>query len=796
MSRSIPGEPPKRPASFPEAGGSESVPSRAEERRRISVTGTVQGVGFRPFVFGLARQRHLRGFIKNQTGGVVIELEGSPGELDQFLEEMVQGAPSLAQIATVSSSSLPWHGDPDFLIKESDSERAENIFITPDLAACPECLAEMFDPGDRRHLYPFLNCTNCGPRLTIVTAAPYDRTRTTMASFALCSDCRREYEDPANRRFHAQPIACPRCGPRLRLLDGNGVEIQCNDPIRSFAEAIRAGKIGALKGLGGFHLACDATRAASVHWLRQRKERDEKPFALMVADLDAAEALCEIDPDERELLQSRRAPIVLLRLRKDGCSKAAALAREVAPGNPHLGLMLPYTPLHHLLFRHLPGIPLVMTSGNRSDEPIAFTNESALEQLRGIAGLFLVHDRSIQMRCDDSVTRMVAGIELPMRRSRGYAPEPVRLPFHSSASILAVGGQLKSTFALGRAEHAFLSHHLGDLDELEAFEAFQRDLRLYENLFQFKPEVVVHDLHPDYPSTRLAIEIAAGRQVRAFAVQHHHAHLASCLADNGLDEPVIGVIWDGAGLGSDGAIWGGEFLAGDCSGFHRAAHLRYVPMPGGEAAVRQPWRMGLAHLLDAGLEQPPGPWRVSREKLELVKKMIVRRFNTPITSSAGRLFDAVAALLGIRDGITYEGQAAMELEWLATETAPDGVYPFEMVELNPPQQWLIDTRPIIRAVVSDVENGISNGVVARRFHCTLVEMIAQTCSRIRQSTGLQSAALSGGVFMNALLLRESVDRLRKERFKVFRHRLVPPNDGGLSLGQLAVGARLVNQKEG
>jgi hydrogenase maturation protein HypF len=768
------------------------------------VAGMVQGVGFRPFIFTLAQERHLRGFVKNQTGQVLIEAEGLPNELDRFMKDIIGCAPALARIVRLNWKRVPLRNERNFRIDPSDSGSHEQIFICPDAATCPECLGELMDPNDRRFLYPFLNCTNCGPRLTIVQGAPYDRARTTMAPFNLCIECRHEYEHPDNRRFHAQPTACPICGPHLTLVDDNGFEVATEDPVRDFAQAILAGRIGAIKGLGGFHLVCDAANRDAVHCLRRRKERDEKPFAIMVADLSCAEELCEIGPEERQLLESRRAPIVLLRLRQDpSLTRPALPAREIAPDNPHLGLMLPYTPLHHLLFRELPGTRLVMTSGNRSDEPISHTNESALEQLRGIADLFLVHDRPIQIRCDDSVTRVVAGMELPVRRSRGYAPEPVRLPFNCPAAILALGGQLKSTFALGVGEQAFLSHHLGDLDEMESFEAFRRDLQLYQELFQFQPECLVHDPHPDYASTQFALEYEAQgrRKITRLTVQHHHAHLASCMAENHLTEPVIGVVFDGAGLGSDGAIWGGEFLTGDYAGFHRAAHFRYVAMPGGEQAIRQPWRMGLAHMHDAGLDWVPGTSRIPPTNLEMVKQMIVRHFNAPWTSSAGRLFDAVASLAGIRDAITYEGQAAMELEWLALEVAPDGFYPCAIAEVTVkrgagvvnPKSWSIDTRPMIRAVIADVENGTPAAMIARRFHSALVEVIAEICLRIRRATWLQSVVLSGGVFMNALLLEETLERLEKERFRVHRHRLVPPNDGGLSLGQLAIAANLTNQ---
>jgi hydrogenase maturation protein HypF len=755
------------------------------ERRQIAVEGVVQGVGFRPFVHSLASRFDLAGFVRNRVGGVLIEVEGDAQALDLFLTELTNRPPPLARIDHLSWERQPPQGGRHFHIEPSDAGTPGPIFVTADSATCPDCLAELFDPGDRRHRYPFLNCTNCGPRLTIVTGAPYDRQRTTMAAFALCARCRAEYEDPANRRFHAQPTCCPVCGPHLQVLDERGTPIASVEALSHFAFALRAGAIGAIKSLGGYHLACDARCGAVVDQLRTRKHRDEKPFALMVADVPAAEALCEVQPAERELLVSPRSPIVLLRKRP-----GAGVADSVTPGNPYLGIMLPCTPLHHLLLREVAGIPLVMTSGNRSDEPIAHDDADARQRLAGIADLFLTHDRPIHVRCDDSVTRWVDDGELPLRRSRGYAPQPIVLPLACPAPILAVGGQLKGTFALGRDRHAFLSHHLGDLDHLEAYRAFVRDMALYEQLFAIHPEVIVHDLHPDYASTRYARQRSEG--CRVLAVQHHHAHLASCMAEHGLREPVIGVTFDGTGYGSDGAVWGGEFLVGDYDGFRRAAHLRYVGMPGGDQAIREPWRMALAHLVDASLSDDLLDGRIPPVALRAARRMLERGFNTPLTSSAGRLFDAVAALAGVRDRVSFEGQAAMQLEWLALETPADGVYPFDLAPATPGSAEaavVVDTRPVIRAVAQDRGRGTTSAVIARRFHSTLVEIMASVCGRLRKITDLSTVVLSGGVFMNVLLTREVSARLAGEGFHVYRHRLVPPNDAGLSLGQLAVAAR-------
>jgi hydrogenase maturation protein HypF len=769
------------------------------ERRAIVIRGIVQGVGFRPFVYNLALRLRLAGFVKNQTGTVLIEVEGAASDLDRFLAEISGHPPPLAQIEHLAWEQRSPRGEQQFRIDASESDPSSPVFISSDVATCAECLAEILDPADRRYRYPFLNCTNCGPRLTIITGAPYDRQRTTMAAFPMCAACRAEYEDPTHRRFHAQPTACPVCGPRLQAVSATGEPLAVADPLAWFAEALRAGKLGALKGLGGYHLACDARNAAAVRELRRRKHRDEKPFAVMVADVETAAELCAVEPAERDLLLSPRRPIVLLKKRTgqwatrsasrgdDSRSESSTflVAQEVAPRNPWLGVMLPYTPLHHLLLRAVVGIPLVMTSGNRSDEPIAYRDDEALTQLAGIADLFLLHNRPIHVRCDDSVTRVVAGCELPVRRSRGYAPHPITLPVPCPVPILAVGGQLKGTFALGRDRQAFVSHHLGDLDHYQAFRAFEKDVALYEQLFAVRPACLAHDLHPDYATTRYAQAHAAGVGSPLLAVQHHHAHLASCMAEHGLTEPVIGVTFDGTGFGTAGAVWGGEFLVGEYRSYHRAAHLRYVGLPGGDQAVREPWRMAVAHLLDAGLSTAALEARLLPVQVQAIKRMLERRFQTPLTSSAGRLFDAVAALAGVRDRVSYEGQAAIELEWLAMESAAAGVYPFDLGEQTP---LVVDTRPLIAAVAAEAGKGVSAAVIARRFHSTVVALIAAVCERLRRETGLEAVVLSGGVFLNALLTQEVSTRLREDSFRVYRHRLVPPNDGGLSLGQLAVAA--------
>jgi hydrogenase maturation protein HypF len=753
------------------------------ERRAILVRGIVQGVGFRPFVFNLASRLGLAGFVRNDTGTVAIEVEGKRAALERFLQDLTDQAPPLAKIDHISWESLRPTGISTFCIDSSKSTLSSDVFISPDTAPCEECLAEMLDPHNRRFRYPFLNCTNCGPRLTIIRGAPYDRPLTTMAGFAMCGLCRAEYEDPQNRRFHAQPTCCAACGPRLQILDAKGQALPVDDPLGCFVSAILDGRVGALKGLGGYHLVCDAANPAAVMALRQRKHREEKPFAVMVRDLAAACKICLLRPGESEILTSPRRPIVLLQKRLP-----CPVADDVAPRNDSLGVMLPYTPLHHLLMNSIASGVLVMTSGNRADEPIAYQDNEAVQRLSGIADLFLIHDRPINVRCDDSVTRIVDGIEMPVRRSRGYAPQPIALPFDCPFPILALGGQLKGTFAFGRKRQAFLSHHLGDLDNYEAYKAFARDVALYEQLLGTRPQLLVHDLHPDYATTRYAQNRAEQMRTELLAVQHHHAHMASCMAENLLNENVIGVSFDGTGFGTDGAIWGGEFLVGNYRNFQRAGHLRYIGMPGGDQAIRQPWRMAIAHLLDAHLECPQLAARISPSQIRTTTLMLERRLNCPVTSSVGRLFDAVASLAGVRDAVAYEGQAAVELEQLALHAPPDGAYSFEVEPSAQAIPMVVDTRPLIREVVSDVRNRVDVAVMARRFQSTLVEIVTTVCLRLRDRTRINAITLSGGVFLNKLLLSEVCIRLRGEDFRVYRHRQVPPNDGGLSLGQLAMAA--------
>lgn len=757
----------------------------AIERRALTIEGVVQGVGFRPHVYRLARKFALAGSVRNCSGSVVIEVEGAGDDIDRFLEHLLGAPPPLARIMQITDRRATRRGERGFRIAPSELTAGE-VRISHDVATCADCLAELFDPADRRYRYPFLNCTNCGPRLTIVTAAPYDRGRTTMSRFPMCAECTAEYHNPLDRRFHAQPIACPVCGPQLALADRAGATVACRDVVETAAEALLEGRIVAIKGIGGFHLACDAANAFAVRELRKRKQRDARPLAVMAADLAQAVALCEIDGDEQALLEGARRPIVLLRKRA-----GAEIAEDVAPGNPYLGVMLPYSPLHHLLLRAVRGAALVMTSGNRTDEPIACDNDDALRRLRDVADLFVLHDREIRVRCDDSVTRIVAGAEAPVRRSRGYAPHPVRLPMICEVPILAVGGQWKGTFALGRRRDAVLSHHLGDHDHLAAYDAFRDDIAHYERVFGIHPRILAHDLHPEYATTRYAWSRAANEGLELVAVQHHHAHLASCMAEHGLVEPVIGVCFDGTGLGEDGAVWGGEFLVGDLCAYTRAAHLRYVGMPGGDGAVREPWRMALAHLMDAGCECTPAIETVDARDRRIAARLLEQRTHAPRTSSAGRLFDAVAAMVGLGCHAQHEAQCAMRLEWAAGGRLDGDAYPVELVE---PEQsgapLAIDTRPLIRAIAADIRHEVPAQGIASRFHAALVALIERVCSRLRAAHGVNAVVLGGGVFMNVLLLRETLLRLESAGFRVYRPSVIPCNDGGLSLGQLAVaGAR-------
>ncbi len=740
-------------------------------RVEVRVEGVVQGVGFRPYVHGLAHRLGLSGRVGNDTAGVFMEVEGAEQAVNEFLTTLPSEAPPLAVIEQVRTSQLTPTGESGFHIVSSNASGPRDTLISADTATCADCLRELADPTDRRFHYPFINCTNCGPRFTIVRDVPYDRPFTTMAPFAMCSACASEYHDPTDRRFHAQPVCCPACGPRLRLLDAGGAELP-GEPLAAAAALLTGGAVLAVKGLGGFHVAALASHPAATALLRARKHREDKPFAVMVADLATAHAMCVIDPVGEQVLAGRRRPVVLLPRRPD-----APIAPAVAPGNRSLGLMLPYTPLHHLLLSEL-AEPIVLTSGNISDEPIAYQDDDARQRLTGIADAYLTHDRAIHMRTDDSVVRVFRGAELPVRRSRGYAPEPLTLAQPVPRPILGCGAELKSTFCLARGRHAFVSHHIGDLENYETLRSFTEGVAHFRRLFDVTPEVVAYDLHPEYLSTKYALELA---DLEPVGVQHHHAHIASCLADNGAAGPVLGVAFDGTGFGSDGTLWGGEFLLADLLGFQRMAHLVPVPLPGGAAAIRQPWRMVAAYLGD---DAPQELIQRNAQHWDAVRAMASRQVNSPLTSSAGRLFDAVAAILGIRDSINYEGQAAIELEQRADLTER-GTYPAAVTE-GPALE--LHGADLVRAAVNDLQTGVAPEAIATRFHHGLADAIVRVCLMLRDSTGVDVAALSGGVFQNVLLLECTVAGLERSGFRVLTHSRVPPNDGGISLGQVAVAA--------
>ncbi len=867
-------------------------------RSRIRVEGIVQGVGFRPFVHALATRYGLAGVVGNDAAGVFIEAEGPPGAVSALVEAVREHPPVLAVVERVSVTPVPPTGARGFQIVPSVPGMAggasgvggpgmagmvggpgmaggvRQALVSSDTATCDDCLRELFDPADRRYRYPFVNCTNCGPRFTIVTAVPYDRENTTMAGFAMCEACVREYGDPADRRFHAQPVCCPECGPAVALHAADGSRFP-GDPIHVAAALLASGAILAIKGLGGYHLAVDAANETAVAALRARKHREDKPFAVMAPDLPAVRRVCEVDDIAADLLTSPRGPIVLLpRLPFDpgapptapkaGSASApsdgnsmtpsvalvevagvpsmpaevvavgdpvapsgAVVAPSVALGSRFLGVMLPYTPLHHLLAREL-GRPYVLTSGNVSDEPIAYRDDDAWRRLPLVADAFLCHDRPIHTRTDDSVVQIFQGAALPVRRSRGYAPEPIALPLEFPVPVLACGAELKSTFCLGKGRYAFLSPHIGDLENYETLRSFTTGIAQFRQLFDVEPGLVVHDLHPEYLSTKYALDLAERDGVGLLGVQHHHAHIASCLADNGEAGPVIGVAFDGTGYGPDGTIWGGELLVADLVGFDRAGHLEQVPMPGGATTIRQPWRMAAAYLHAAYGSLPPADLDVVRRntsqwtavsallatstpntatngttgaphldnsaprqegsapRQEGSAPRLERSGLVPVTSSAGRLFDAVSALVGIRDVVTYEGQAAIELEQQADRETADG-YPVILSGTSP---VVIRGTDLVLAVVDDLRRGVPTAVIAARFHHGLAQAIVAAVRRIADVTGLDVVALSGGVFGNLLLLEGVVGGLRRHGFRVLLHRRVPCNDGGISLGQATVAAAL------
>ena len=751
-------------------------------RKAIEIVGIVQGVGFRPFIFRLALDNNLTGFITNTEAGVSIEVEGNAEAVETFLSRLPKEAPPLARITNIAVADRPLNHDAEFQILPSRPGQARTVLISPDVAICDDCLAELLNPTDRRFRYPFINCTNCGPRYTIVRDIPYDRAKTSMAVFPMCTECQREYDDPRNRRFHAQPNACWKCGPHVELWDNAGQRIEVADPILRAAELLAAGQIVAVKGLGGFHLAVDAMNETAVARLRERKRRVEKPFAVMVATLADAEEICVLDDASRRLLQSPARPIVLSRKKQPEC-----LPPCVAPFNRDLGVFLPYTPLHHLLFAEKRFSALVMTSGNISEEPIAIGNTEAVDRLHGLADFFLVHNREILLRADDSVMRVAGGHARQVRRSRGYVPAPIFLR-EDLPPVLAVGGELKNTICLTRGREAFLSQHIGDLENLESYKFFESTVTGLKRILEIEPQVLAYDLHPDYFSTRWALA-QVGKT--CIGVQHHHAHIASCMAENHLDGRVIGIALDGTGFGLDGKVWGGEVLVGDCGGFQRLAHLNYIPMPGGAASIAEPRRMAISYLFahfgrDFWKLDIPFVRALDRSRTETLLRLIERRVNSPLTSSTGRLFDAVAALAGVREHVNYEAQAAIELEAVIEETMEDSAYPFAIQEDG--DGWIIDTRPMFLALAHDLAEGVPLGVLSHRFHLGFVDILARTAALVRGRTGLDRVCLSGGSFQNCFLSDHLQERLQADGLQVFTHAEAPCGDGGISLGQAVVAA--------
>ena len=763
--------------------------------QKINITGVVQGVGFRPFVYGLATRLDLHGWVRNTSGGVEILVDGKARDIEQFVKSLDVEKPPLAKIDSLLVAEDQTSIDlPTFEIRESESILDAYQPISPDVTICPDCERELFDPRNRRYLYPFINCTNCGPRFTIIKDIPYDRPATTMADFEMCDDCYREYENPLDRRFHAQPIACPKCGPDVQLrhtLDAarNIVGIDLNlSAILKTRQILREGGIAAIKGLGGFHLACDASNPNAVNELRRHKGRSDKPFALMAADIETVKSICEVNERELELLKGHEKPIVLLSRK---AVNATILAPGIAPKLDTLGVMLPYTPLHHLLlnqtdprlqFEPSPSV-LVMTSGNFSEEPIATENLDAMHRLHPLADAFLLHNRDIYIRCDDSVVKVDKHNTLYLRRSRGYAPYPVHLPFEIK-STLAVGGELKNTFCLARDRYAFLSQHIGDMENAETYESFEHGVQHLSHIFRVQPEIVAHDLHPNYFTTQYAKKL----EIPRIAVQHHHAHIASCMADNGLDDRrVIGLSFDGTGYGTDGAIWGGEVLLASYADFERFAHLEYLPLPGGDSAIRHPWKiaMGYAHALDIEIDDLPFLKNIDEQAVNVIRQQVDREINTVPTSSMGRLFDAVASLIGIRNDVTYEAQAAIEMEVLSRPfVRMVKPYPYQMEETENGTKILLNE--LLEAIVKSLCSSETTEMIGARFHKTVAEIAIDICKRAGMKTNLNEVALSGGVWQNQILLNLVCDGLEREGFVVYFHKQVPTNDGGLSLGQAVI----------
>ena len=754
-------------------------------RKAIDITGIVQGVGFRPYIYRLANECGLTGLIANTPAGVSIEVQGDAEAVERFLERLPKEIPPLAKITGIAPRDAELQQETAFRIKASSTRAAAKALISPDVSICEDCLREMMNPRDRRFRYPFINCTNCGPRFTIIQDIPYDRARTSMAKFKMCAACQAEYDNPASRRFHAQPNACWDCGPQVALLGADGARADVAEPIREAARLLQQGAVVAIKGLGGFHLACDAQNEKAVLKLRERKRRVEKPFAIMVRRVEDAARQCVADELSKKMMSSFERPIVLLPRRAE-----VAHVPGIAPGNRYLGLFLPYTPLHYLLFQSGKFESLVMTSGNLSEEPIAIDNDEAIRRLNRIADAFLVHDREIVRRCDDSVVRVALGQPQKLRRSRGFVPVPVQLEKESQA-VLAVGGELKNTVCVVRGSEAFLSQHVGDLENLESYKFFEEAVAHLQRILETEPKIIAHDLHPDYFSTKWAQERTG---VELVGVQHHHAHVAACMAENHLDGKVIGIALDGTGYGTDGAIWGGEVLVADYAGFERAAHFEYVPLPGGAAAIHEPWRMAVSYLakhFGKEVEKLGLPFLAETDsrKLSVVLQMMEREINSPRTSSCGRLFDAVAALVGLRGTVNFEAQAAIELEMAARDSGSESAYPLDLNLRG--VTWEIGTKSLFEWLVRDVRKQTSVAEMSRKFHNGVALVLVEAAEKIREKTELNRVCLSGGCFLNTLLLETMIGEMKERSFEVFFHTEVPAGDGGISLGQAVIAGRRV-----
>jgi len=765
----------------------EEIPRAVVARKAIDVAGIVQGVGFRPFVYRLANDCSLTGFIANTPAGVTIEVQGNDSSIEDFLIRLQNESPPLARITSLAPRDVETQSDDSaFRILASRLDSPAKALVPADVAVCADCLREMMNPLDRRFHYPLINCTNCGPRFTIIRDIPYDRARTSMAEFKMCAACQAEYNDPVNRRFHGQPNSCWDCGPQVQLWNDDGSRMDVAEPVREAARLLEGGSIIAIKGLGGFHLACNARDDAAVSLLRERKRRVEKTFAVMLGRVEDADRFCQLDDSTRKLLQSIERPIVLLPRKPD-----AGLAPSVAPHNRNFGLYLPYTPLQHLLFTGGKFDALVMTSANLSEEPIAVDNDEAVQRLRNVADAFLVHDRDILRRCDDSVVRPAAGCTQQLRRSRGFVPVPVALE-REAQSILAVGGELKNTICIVRGAEAFLSQHIGDLENLESYKFFEEAVEHMQRILEVHPKTVAYDLHPDYFSTKWAL---AREGFNLIGVQHHHAHIAACMAENHVDGKVIGIALDGTGYGLDGAIWGGEVLQADCSDFERVAHIEYIPLPGGAAAIHEPWRTAVSYLIKhygrelAGVDLP-FLRSIDARKLQVVQQMIDRQIHSPRSSSCGRLFDAVAALVGVRSVVHYEAQAAVELEMAAYDSTDEGVYPFDLIPSG--AHWQIGTLPLFQWLLRDIRRQEPISDISRRFHAGLAATFCELAENIREESRLNRVCLSGGCFQNALLFELLLEGLKKKSFEVYFHSEVPAGDGGISLGQALIAANRSN----